>query len=88
MTPEEKERLKACAAEIAEIWYKNTEVNELSNLETIEKHIREQWLELVGPEVGFFYQTGNRNTTGTNPHSKKLHWAANTNRKTSTEIAS
>lgn len=63
MTPEEKERLKACAAEIAEIWYKNTEVPELSNLETIKKHIRQQWLELVGPEVGFFYQTGNRNTT-------------------------
>ena len=61
MTPEQKERLKACAAEIAEIMYTNTPVSELSSLETIEKHIREQWLELVGPEVGFFYQTGNRN---------------------------
>jgi hypothetical protein len=54
MTPEQKERLKACAAEIAEIMYTNTPVSELSSLETIEKHIREQWLELVGPEVGFF----------------------------------
>ncbi len=34
--------------------YTNTPVSELSSLETIEKHIREQWLELVGPEVGFF----------------------------------
>jgi hypothetical protein len=47
-------RLKACAAEIAEIMYTNTPASELSSLETIEKHIREQWLELVGPEVVFF----------------------------------
>jgi hypothetical protein len=58
MTPEEKERLKACAAEIAEIIYKNTPDTELSSLETIEKHIREQWIELVGPEIGFFLSSG------------------------------
>ncbi len=73
MTPAEKERLKACAAEIAEILYKNTPDIELSSLETIEKHIREQWLELVGPEVGFFYQAGNRNRARAVPYSKKLH---------------
>ena len=74
MTPEEKERLKACAAEIAEIIYKNTPDTELLSLETIEKHIREQWIELVGPEIGFFYQASNRNRTRTAPYSKKLHW--------------
>ncbi len=74
MTPEQKQRLKSCAAEIAEIMYKNTPTSELSSLETIEKHIREQWLEVVGPEVGFFYQTGNRNRIRTVSHSKKLHW--------------
>ena len=54
MTPEEQERLKACAAEIADIFYKNTPLTALENLETIEQHLRQQWLDIIGPQIGFF----------------------------------
>ncbi len=54
MTPEELERLESCAAEIAKIWYNNTPPSELTSLENIEKHLRQQWLETVGPQIGFF----------------------------------
>ncbi len=54
MTPEELERLESCAAEIAKIWYNNTPPSELTSLENMEKHLRQQWLETVGPQIGFF----------------------------------
>ncbi len=54
MTPEELERLESCAAEIAKIWYNNTPRCELTSLENIEKHLRQQWLETVGSQIGFF----------------------------------
>ncbi|MCC3476340.1 MAG: hypothetical protein JGK38_10965 [Microcoleus sp. PH2017_15_JOR_U_A] len=54
MTPEELERLESCTAEIAKILYNNTPPSELTSLENIEKHLRKQWLEKVGPQIGFF----------------------------------
>ena len=54
MTPEELERLESCATEIAKIWYNNTPPSELTSLENFEKHLRQQWLETVGPQIGFF----------------------------------
>ena len=74
MTPEELERLQSCTAEIAKILYNNTPPSELTSLENIEKHLRQQWLEKVGPQIGFFYQTSNGNRTRTTPYSKKLYW--------------
>ncbi|MEG4812826.1 hypothetical protein QUA82_35830 [Microcoleus sp. F8-D3] len=74
MTPEELERLESCTSEIAKILYNNTPPSELTSLENIEKHLREQWLVHVGSKIGFFYQTGNGNRTRTTPDSKKLYW--------------
>ncbi|WP_293337270.1 hypothetical protein [Microcoleus sp. CAWBG58] len=54
MTPEEQERLESCAAEIAKIWHNNTPPSELTSLENMEKHLRQQWLETLGPQIGFF----------------------------------
>lgn len=51
MTPEELERLQSCTAEIAKILYNNTPPSELTSLENIEKHLRQQWLEKVAPQI-------------------------------------
>lgn len=31
------------------------ESSELTSLENIEKHLRQQWLEKVSPQIGFFF---------------------------------
>lgn len=62
MTPEQLKRLQACTSEIAEILYENTPGSELKSLETIEKYLREQWLEIMGPQIGGFFI---KKTTGT-----------------------
>jgi hypothetical protein len=54
MTPEELEQLQFFSAKIAKILYNNTPPSELTSLENIEKHLRQQWLEKVGPQIGFF----------------------------------
>lgn len=54
MTPDEQARLQAHTSEIAKILYRNTPPEALDNLETIEGHLRKQWIERVGPEVAFF----------------------------------
>jgi hypothetical protein len=54
MTPEEQEQFQFFSAEIAKILYNNTPPSELTSLENIEKHLRQQWLEKVGPQIGFF----------------------------------
>ena len=54
MTPDEQARLQAHNAEIAKILYKNTAAEALESLETIEGHLRKQWIEIVGPQVAFF----------------------------------
>ena len=54
MTPEELEQLQFFSAEIAKILYNNTPASELTSLGNIEKHLRQQWLEKVGPQIGFF----------------------------------
>lgn len=72
MTPEEQARLQAHTAEIAKILYKNTPAEALENLETIEGHLRKQWIEIVRPQVAFFYQRKNGNRQRTSSNSKKL----------------
>jgi len=54
MTPDEQERLQAYTAELAKILYKNTPPEALDSLESIERHLRKQWVEMVGPQVAFF----------------------------------
>jgi hypothetical protein len=54
MTPDEQARLQAHTAEIAKILYRNTPAEALESLETIEGHLRKQWIEIVGPQVAFF----------------------------------
>jgi hypothetical protein len=59
MTPEELERLECCTSEIAKILYNNTPPSELTSLENIEKHLRQQWLAHVGPQIGCLRQIAN-----------------------------
>lgn len=54
MTPKEIERLKACSQEIAEILYRQTPEQELTDLDGIEKSVRRQMLEHVSPTVALF----------------------------------
>lgn len=54
MNPEDRERLKACHDEIAQILYRNSPSESLEDLESIEQHLRQQWLEVMGPDIAFF----------------------------------
>ncbi len=57
MTPEEQKRLEACTLEIAEILYRNAHEKDAEQLKTlagIELAVREQVLENVSPNIGFF----------------------------------
>ncbi|MCT7964706.1 hypothetical protein NG791_28945 [Laspinema sp. D1] len=54
MNSEDRERLKACHDEIAQILYRNSPPESLENLENIEEHLRQQWLEVMGPDIAFF----------------------------------
>lgn len=54
MTPEEAQCLQACVQEMAAILYKNTPGEALTNLEGIEKAVRQHMLEHVSPEVSVF----------------------------------
>ena len=54
MNPEKQERLQACLQELATLLYEQTDKSELTNLESIEKSVRQQMLEHVSPEVGVF----------------------------------
>lgn len=54
MTPEKQTRLQACLQELATILYEETNPAELSNLESIEKTVRQQMLEHVSPQIALF----------------------------------
>lgn len=54
MTPEDSQRLEACLQEAAEILYRNTPAEELTNFESLEKVVRTKMLEQVSPEIAFF----------------------------------
>ena len=54
MNPEKQERLQACLQELAALLYEETDKSELTNLESIEKTVRQQMLEHVSPEIAFF----------------------------------
>jgi len=54
MTPIDSERLEACLQEVAEILYRNTPVQKMTNFESLEKTVRTQMLEQVSPKIAFF----------------------------------
>ena len=54
MTPEKQAGLQACLQELAGILYEETNPAELSNLESIEKIVRQQMLEHVSPQIALF----------------------------------
>lgn len=54
MNPEKQERLQACLQELATLLYEQTEKSELTNLESIEKTVRQQMLEHVSPQIAVF----------------------------------
>ena len=57
MTSEDRARLEACTAEIAEILYRNSNRENLDSLEVIEQAVRQQILEEVSPRVALFLST-------------------------------
>ena len=57
MTSEDRARLEACTAEIAEILYRNSNRENLDTLEVIEQAVRQQILEEVSPRVALFLST-------------------------------
>ena len=54
MTPEDKKELKGHINAIANILYKQTQPEKLKNLSKIEETVREQTLEYISPQIGFF----------------------------------
>jgi hypothetical protein len=54
MNPEKQERLQACLQELATLLYEQTDKSELTNLESIEKSVRQQMLEHVSPQIALF----------------------------------
>ncbi len=60
MTPEKAQRLQACVQEIATILYEETATSKLTDLENIEKTVRNQMLEHVSPKVALFLSSKQR----------------------------
>jgi hypothetical protein len=56
MTPEKQARLQACLRELAGILYEETNLAEVSNLESIEKTVRSHMLKHVSPEIAIFIE--------------------------------
>ena len=51
MNPEKQKRLQACLTELASLLYEETNQSELTDLESIEKTVRQQMLEHVSPKI-------------------------------------
>ena len=60
MIPEKQERLQACLQELATLVYEQTDKSDLSNLESIEKIVRQQMLEHVSPQIALFLSNKQR----------------------------
>ncbi len=55
MNPDEKKRLEACLAEIAEILYNNSPPEKIKTLEGIEIRVRSEMLEYISPKIALFF---------------------------------
>lgn len=60
MSPEKQERLQACLQELATLLYEQIDKSDLSNLESIEKIVRQQMLEHVSPQIALFLSNKQR----------------------------
>ena len=60
MIPEKQERLQACLQELATLLYEQIDKSDLSNLESIEKIVRQQMLEHVSPQIALFLSNKQR----------------------------
>ena len=54
MNPEDSQRLEACLQEVAEILYRNTQAEEMTSFESLEKVVRTKMLSEVSPKIAFF----------------------------------
>ncbi len=54
MNPEDSQRLEACLQEVAQILYRNTQTEELTSFESLEKAVRTKMLEEVSPKIAVF----------------------------------
>ena len=54
MNPEDSQRLEACLQEVAQILYRNTQTEELTSFENLEKAVRTKMLEEVSPKIAVF----------------------------------
>jgi len=54
MTPEDSQGLEACLLKAAEILYRNTQTEELTSFESLEKAVRTKVLEQVSPKIAVF----------------------------------
>lgn len=65
MTAEDQAKLNASINETARILRKYTDQNKLQDFESIEIEVREQMLNIVGPQIGeFFFSEGGTKTSG------------------------
>lgn len=54
MNQDKQEQIKACLEELATLLYEEADKSKLRDLESIEKTVRSQILELVSPEIALF----------------------------------
>lgn len=54
MSQQKQERIKACLQELSTLLYSEADKSQLIDLEGIEKTVRSQILEYVGPEMALF----------------------------------
>lgn len=54
MNQDKQERIKACLQELSTLLYEEADKSKLTDLESIEKTVRSQILELVSPEIALF----------------------------------
>lgn len=61
MTPDKQEQLNQHIQAIAEILYQEADKEQIAHFEGIEETIREQTLEYITPQLGFFYPKNHPN---------------------------
>ena len=54
MNSDKQERIEACIQELASLLYEESDKSQLTDLEGIEKTVRQQVLERVSPEIAIF----------------------------------
>lgn len=66
MSQKKQERIQACLKELATLLYEEADKSKLTDLEGIEKTVRSQILEHVGPEIALFLLSKQQEQLGVN----------------------